>query len=107
MGAEIYKGWTKGQLVEELERLQEIVDRLGGEDVVHKSKNERGAGRKPTITRELVADVKAMKAAGESFRTISRSLGMSLGLVHKAYHLTDGQVLSHDIMPNQISIFEL
>ena len=63
MGAEMYEGWTRGQLMEELERLQGLVDKLGGEGVVRKPKNERGAGRKPTLTRALVADVKATKAA--------------------------------------------
>ncbi|MCL2853934.1 MAG: hypothetical protein FWE20_13090 [Defluviitaleaceae bacterium] len=106
MGAEMYKGWTRVQLLEELERLQELVRKLGGEAVVHKSNNERGAGRKPTLTRALVADVKALKGTGVSFREISKSLGVSLGLAHKAYHLSDDQWLRTECMPDQISIFD-
>ena len=70
-------------------------------------KNERGAGRKPTLTSELAADVRAMKTAGETYREISRSLGISVGLAHKACHLPDNQGLRPDAMPEQISIFEL
>ena len=104
MGAEMYRGWTKAQLLDELERLQELVDKLGhlSEDVVQKTKNERGAGRKPILTKALLADVKNMKAAGLSFREISKSLGISLGLVHKAYHLPDGQGLCTECTPDQI-----
>ena len=107
MGTDGYKGWTRAQLVEELERLQNLVDMLSGMDGVHKSINERGAGRKPTLTKELVADVKAMKASGETLRTISRSLDISLGLVHKACHLESVNELRYEHDPDQISIFEL
>ena len=92
--------------MDELERLQEIVDKLGGEGVVHKSINERGAGRKPTLTMGLVEEVRALKAAGKPFREISISLGISVGLVHKAYHLTDGQGLRTEFLPGQISIYD-
>ena len=107
MDTDNYEGWTRSQLVKELDRLQGLVDKFGGADGVHKSINERGAGRKPTLTKELLADVKAMRASGETLRSISRSLGISLGLVHKACHLDDTSGLRSEYDPVQISIYEL
>ena len=53
MGAEMYKGWSRGQLIDELKRLQSVVDKLGGDGGTRKSINERGAGRKPTDSGDL------------------------------------------------------
>jgi len=109
LGADDYEGWTRAQLIEEMQRLQNLVDILANTASVHKSNNERGAGRKPTLTSELVAEINAMKASGATLRTISRSLGISLGLVHKACHFDACGVMRSECVhdPDQMSIFEI
>ena len=53
-------------------------------EVIHKLKNERGAGRKLKGVSSVA--VVYWKRQGETFRQISKRLGMSVGLAHKLYH---------------------
>jgi len=48
------------------------------------TKNERGAGRKPKISPELIHEVNCLRVDGLSQRAIAEKLSISVGLVNKA-----------------------
>lgn len=107
-----YKGWMKHDFVDEVIKLKGMLDEQEIEletlraerEYVQKlkdelqeklseehwkpKKNERGAGRKPMLTRELYADIMRQKDAGNSYRQIAKSLGVSVGLVGKACNMS-------------------
>jgi len=84
-----------GSLQAQVERLkteniqlkQELENYKTMSTVVHKIKNERGAGRKPKLNDELIAKVKSLKSEGLSYKAIAQELSISVGLAHKASQL--------------------
>jgi len=72
---------------ENIQLKQELEDSKQTATVVHKIKNERGAGRKPKLNNELIAKVKSLKSEGLSYKAIAQQLGISVGLAHKASQL--------------------
>lgn len=60
----------------------QLIEELQGKNVkpVH---NARGAGRKPKFTSKQVEEIKAMRASGESIKSIAKEKNCSVGLVHK------------------------
>ena len=51
--------------------------------VVHKIKNERGAGRKEMFTEEQKARVKMLRLQNKSYRAIAKDMNCSVATVHK------------------------
>jgi hypothetical protein len=110
MNMKNYSKWTKEELTEEIEALHKLINKqrdeigkLRSEDEhVQKLKkeltekisdaywaprrNDRGAGRKSKINKELVTEVKEKKKSGMTFRAIAETLNISLGLAYKAYN---------------------
>lgn len=97
-----YESWKKVDLINECHRLHKLIDEqikeleqlkmykaMAAESYWATPKNERGAGRKPKLTRELQDEIKRMRETGETLRQIAKSLGVSTGLVHKALKLPD------------------
>jgi len=106
--ADIFKGWLKPDFIREIKRLENVIDELKSEkDNVQKLKNERGAGRKPKLTRELHTDIVNRINGGENYRYIAKRLKISVGLVGKAKNMNDDEIekLSYEFEPVHI-VFE-
>lgn len=93
---------TKADLIKEVDQLKAIIEnqekelsRLRAKEAeanaiisgkyFEPTQNERGAGRKPKITREIKEEVDACKNQGMTYREIAEKMGLSLGYVHKVY----------------------
>ena len=94
---------TKDELIAEIERLASIITAQEKElqhlrsrenqmnEVLSahywaQTKNERGAGRKPTpITDEMKNTISNYKQQGMTFKQISEKMGLSVGFIHKVY----------------------
>ena len=59
----------------------ELIEQLQAE-VIKPVHNARGAGRKPKFTSKQVEEIKAMRASGESIKSIAKEMNCSVGLVH-------------------------
>jgi len=88
---EKYHGWLKPDFINEIERLNKIINEL--QKKTQKPKNERGAGRKSKLTRELHTDImNHIKHGEDSYRAIAKALKISVGLVGKAKNMTDNEI---------------
>ena len=72
------------KLINEHAALKAEYEKKLSESYWAQGKNERGAGRKPKLTDETAAEIRACRAEGMTFRAIADKTGLSLGLVHKA-----------------------
>jgi len=117
--------WLKSELLQEAIRLEKMVQRQASEieslraelELAQKinnerqvrPRNERGAGRKPRLTREMYGDIMCRRNGGDSYRQIAKSLGVSVGLVGKACNMSETEVdqLGHETPPVQISNYVL
>lgn len=71
----------------EVHKLKSELNYKLSEEYWKPTQNERNAGRKPKITDKFCEDVRRRKKAGETYRAIAKSLGVSVGLVHKAFNV--------------------
>lgn len=70
---------TITELKIEIEKLQNEIQQLKNE---HKH-NNRGAGRKPKLSKEEVARANMLRIQGLSYKKIAEEIGCSVGLIHK------------------------
>jgi uncharacterized coiled-coil protein SlyX len=73
-------------LINDLRLNESVVQKLNDEYNQRRVpiKNERGAGRKPKLTKELIHEVKCLRGDGLTQRAIADKLSISVGLVNKA-----------------------
>lgn len=78
------KAELEQELAEALQRIAELEAELEAvKNSVHKSKNERNAGRKSKFGNEEKGIVTMLFLQGKSYRAIAKEMNCSLGLVHK------------------------
>ena len=63
--------------------LEKEIEELKSNNSVHKSKNERGAGRKERFSQTEKQAMKMYRLQGKSIREIARIYECSVGLIHK------------------------
>jgi len=69
---------------EHVQQLKNEFNEKLSEEYWKPAKNERGAGRKPKLTKELHSEIIRRKKSGETYRQIANAVGLSLGTVNKA-----------------------
>jgi DNA invertase Pin-like site-specific DNA recombinase len=77
----VYEKMSKEELIAELQR-RDSADYWAYQEGL--GKNERGAGRKPKLTPEIIKTVRAYRLEGLTYQQIATETGLSYGTVHKA-----------------------
>ena len=106
-----FDGWTKDDFISRIDEMQRMNYSLYkdnkrldeayklNENDVPRPKNERGAGRKPRLTKQIYSHIIFYHKKGHSIRQIIHCLEnlqgirLSVGLVHKAISLPSGEGL--------------
>jgi|GEM_PF-1536762 len=74
---------TRAQTLDDCINAQKLINEQGEISSVHKLKNERGAGRKPKLSKKTIDEIIYMRSMHWSYRGIAETMKVSVGTVHK------------------------
>lgn len=86
---------NEGTLKWQIDRYKREVERLEHENIALKEQltalsssasHQSKPGRKPSITDEMKAEIRARKQAGQSIRIIAEDMGLSKSTIHRVLH---------------------
>ena len=73
------------ELIENIQKLKN--EKLKDNTIIHKLKNERGAGRKARFTDSQIKEIQLYRSNGKTIKEIADIFKCSVGLVHKIINI--------------------